>query len=78
MPIFSGCSVIISHVHLLQLYGSWQAVEGSHPGTISSSICSRTADNVGTLSWWAVDLTLPTVVSWIKVFLNSKCGMSFI
>ena len=62
-------------VPYLKLYGSWLAVEGSHPGTIPDAACSRTADDVGMLSWWVVDLKRRTLVSRIKVYPNNNCGM---
>ena len=59
----------------LQLYGSWLAVEGSHPGTAPTTTCSRTADEENTLSWWAVDFGQRVAVSQIKVFLDGDCGL---
>ena len=66
--------IIMASVLCLQLYGSWLAVEGSHPGTTPTALCSRTADGIEMLSWWAVDLTQRTRVARIQVFLNSHCG----
>ena len=69
--------LILLRVCYLQLYGPWLAVEGSHPGTTPTVTCSLTSDNVGTLSWWAIDLAQRTSVSRVKLFPNHNCGMHF-